>query len=428
MHNDGCRRSKLSCNCNRRRCTCTRTFLQIFRKESGPPTLLALIIGILLGPEVLHVFDPARLGNKTMVLENAARLTLGIGLVSVALRIPKHYPQQNWRQMLTLIGAGMLLMWGISSLLIYLILGIPFWLAALIGAIITPTDPIAASPIVTGEVAERNLPERIRNAISFESGANDGLSYLFVFLPFLMLTMSQESALSDWLLHTLLWEVVAATGFGLLLGYVAAKLLKWSENKKFIQEEWRLMYSVALALVAVGVGKLIHSDEVLLVFAAGATFDQIASSDERREEEKGQEAVNRFFSIPIFTLLGAAIPWGGWDALGWSGILLVVAILVLRRLPVIFILKPFIPAVHHVKDVLYLGWFGPIAVAAIYYAAMMEHRLKDPFVWDVVSLIICASVVAHGTSATPLTQHYGAATSKKYPLEDKPAAKAAGNS
>lgn len=55
-------------------------------------------------------------------------------------------------------------------------------------ALITPTDPVAASPIVTGQEAEENIPEPIRHAISFESGANDGLGSLLVFLPFLILT------------------------------------------------------------------------------------------------------------------------------------------------------------------------------------------------------------------------------------------------
>lgn len=304
-------------------------------------------------------------------------------------------------------------MWLISSLLVYLILGIPIWLAALIGAIIAPTDPIAASPIVTGPVAKNNLPERIRHAISFESGANDGLSYLFVFLPFLMLTKQPDEAISHWLLNTLLWEITAATVFGILLGCVAAKLLMEAERRELIQAEWRLVYTVALALVAIGAGKLIHSDEVLVVFAAGATFIQFVNTDEQGIEEKGQEAVNRFFSIPIFALLGTAIPWSGWFSLGWSGAFLVVAILLLRRPPVLLLLRFFLPDIRSKKDALFLGWFGPIAVAAIYYGTLAEHRLKNPFIWDVVSLVICASVVAHGVSATPLTRLYGSKTGKQ---------------
>lgn len=62
-------------------------------KSPLPATLLSLLIGILLGPEVFKVIDPSALGKESLILENAARLTLGIGLLSVALRIPKEYPR-----------------------------------------------------------------------------------------------------------------------------------------------------------------------------------------------------------------------------------------------------------------------------------------------------------------------------------------------
>ena len=47
---------------------------------------------------------------------------------------------------------------------------------------------------------------------------------------------------------------------------------------------------------------------MLLVFAAGAMFTQVISQKDRHNEEHGQEAVNRFFAIPIFILLGTALP------------------------------------------------------------------------------------------------------------------------
>lgn len=379
-----------------------------------PPTLIALIVGVLLGPQVLGLIDLAALGDPAFILERAARLTLGIGLIGVALRIPRTYPRQNWRELVVLIVLGMLLMWGISTLLVTLILGLPLWLAALIGAIITPTDPVAASPIVTGSTAEENIPERLRHTISFESGANDGLSYLFVFLPFLLLTRPPGAAFSHWLLHTLLWEVGVATLFGLLIGYLAGKLLQWSEQRDAIEGDWRLIYTAALALFAVGAGRLIQSDEVLVVFAAGAMFAQVVSSADRENEEQGQEAVNRFFAIPMFALLGLALPWAGWQALGWRGVLLAAALLLLRRPPVLLLLRPLLPSIRRVPDALFVGWFGPIAVAAIYYATLMEHRLGNPLVWHVVSLVICASVIAHGISGTPLTRWFGRTAGKQH--------------
>jgi len=376
-------------------------------KSPLPPTLIGLALGVAIGPHALGLLDLEAMGDKASLLEKAARLALGIGLVGVALRVPSEFPRKNWRELLTLIGAGMVLMWIVSTTLVYLILGLPLWMAALIGAILTPTDPVAATPIVTGELAEQHIPERIRHAISFESGANDGLGYLFVFLAFLMLTMPAGEALAHWLVTTLLWEVGAATAFGLMLGYLSGKLLRRAEASGAIKQEWRLVYTVALGLLAIGAGKLIHSDEVLVVFATAAAFDQVVNASDRKNEEQGQEAVNRFFAIPIFVLLGSAIPWHGWQQLGWQGPALALAVLLLRRPLTMLALRPLLPGVRSVPDALFMGWFGPIAVAAMYYAAVIEQKLGEPMIWDVVSLVACASVVAHGISGAPLTRLYG---------------------
>ncbi|AZQ66703.1 sodium:proton antiporter [Silicimonas algicola] len=372
-----------------------------------PPTLLALLIGVLLGPEALGLIDLETMGDRGAIMEKAARLTLGIGLVGVALRIPRSFPRKNWRDLFLLIVPGMILMWAISTALVYLILGLPFWMAALIGAIITPTDPVAASPIVTGKLAEKNIPESLRHSMSFESGANDGLGYLFVFLPFLLLSRSPGEALSHWLTKSLLWDVGVATLLGLVLGYVAARLLQISERRGAIKSEWRLVYTVALALFAVGIGRLIRSDEVLLVFAAGAMFTQVISREDRQNEEHGQEAVNRFFAIPIFILLGTALPWQGWQEMGWQGPILVATVLLLRRPPVLLVLRPFLRNLRTPSEALFMGWFGPIAVAAIYYSSLMEHRAGEPIIWHATSLVVCGSVIAHGLTGAPLTKALG---------------------
>lgn len=378
-------------------------------KSPLPPTLLALGLGALLGPELLGWIDLAELGSEPLIREKVARLTLGIALMGVALRVPREFARHDWRSAAMLAGPGMVLMWAISSALVYFFLDLSFWLAALIGAIVTATDPVAATPIVTGSTAEKNIPERLRHTISLESGVNDGLAYLFVFLPFLMLTRPPGEALSRWLVHTLVWQVGVATLFGILLGYTAAKLLRWAEDRDAIEGDWRLIYTVALALIAIGAGRMIGSDEVLMVFATGAAFVQMVSSEERTEEDRGQEAVNRFFAVPIFVLLGLAIPWEGWRELGWSGVGLALAVLLLRRPPVLLLLRPIIGTVKTTSEALFLGWFGPIAVAAIYYASLMEHRLHQPVIWHAVSLIVCVSVLVHGMTGAPGTRLFGRA-------------------
>ena len=379
------------------------------QKSPLPPSVLALGVGVLVGPAGSGWIDLAELGERGRILEALARLTLGIGLVGVALRIPREYPRQTWRELTVLTVVGMLLMFAISTTLVHLILQLPLAVAAVIGAILTATDPIASSPIVTGPLAEKTLPDRIRHAISFESGANDGLGYLLVFLPFLILSRPAGEVLSHWFLRTLLYDVVFATFFGCLIGYAAGRLLRFAAERDLIAEHWRLVYTVALALFAIGAGRLIGSDEVLVVFAAGVAFVQVVSASDRKNEEHGQEAVNRFFAVPIFIVLGTAIPWDGWAKLGGSGVLLVLTVLLLRRPLTLLILRPLLSTVRTWPDTLFMGWFGPIAVAAIYYATLMEHKLANPLIWDVVSLVVCASVVAHGVTAAPFTRWYGRA-------------------
>jgi hypothetical protein len=126
------------------------------------------------------------------------------------------------------------------------------------------------------------------------------------------------------------------------------------------------------------------------------------------DREPIQEAISRFFDLPIFVVLGMALPWEGWLELGWGGILLVAAVLLLRRLPAVLALRPLLgPLRSGGKDVLFLGWFGPIGAAALYYAAFSYRETGIEAAWTVGSLVICASVVVHGVSATPLTKLYG---------------------
>jgi sodium/hydrogen antiporter len=81
-------------------------------KERTPVSepLIALIAGVLIGPAALGVLDLADLGDQTLILEEAALVTLGVALVGVALRLPVGYASRNWRLLFVLLGIVMPLM------------------------------------------------------------------------------------------------------------------------------------------------------------------------------------------------------------------------------------------------------------------------------------------------------------------------------
>src|SRR5918997_4996734 len=96
-------------------------------KERTPVSepLIALLAGVLIGPAALGLLDLAELGDATLILEQAALVTLGIALVGVALRLPVGYASGNWRLLVVLLGILMPLMWLVSGLLVYLTWGYP---------------------------------------------------------------------------------------------------------------------------------------------------------------------------------------------------------------------------------------------------------------------------------------------------------------
>jgi len=83
------------------------------------------------------------------------------------------------------------------------------------------------------------------------------------------------------------------------------------------------------------------------------------------------------------------------------------AVLLLRRLPAVLALKPLLGRVGGTRDALFLGWFGPIGVAALFYANFSVSKAGVEEAWVVGNLIICASILVHGLSATPHIRLYG---------------------
>ncbi len=85
------------------------------------------------------------------------------------------------------------------------------------------------------------------------------------------MTYRLDEALSYWLIHTILWEVVGAVVLGAIIGYIAGYLLKIALSKKTIDESSYVTYTLALALVVLASVKLLGADGILAVFAAGTT-------------------------------------------------------------------------------------------------------------------------------------------------------------
>jgi NhaP-type Na+/H+ or K+/H+ antiporter len=368
--------------------------------------IIAVLVGIAVGPYGLDWLDVAEWGEQDVILEHAARLTLAIGLMGVALRIKKVSLTTLWQPMTVLLTLGMLGMWLASAALSAWLLGLSLWAALLLGAVITPTDPVVASTIVTGRFARQHLPLRLRDTISLESGANDGLAYLLVMLPILMIGQSPGDALARWVVESLVVGVLVASILGAVVGYAAARLQTFSERRKIIETPSLLGYSLAFSLFTLGNATLLGADALISVFIAGLVFNLSIGRREEHEEAHVQEAVAKLLTLPMFVIFGIALPFAQWVRIGWPLLACVGLVLLLRRPPVIALLLPRLRGALDNHDVAYLGWFGPIGIAGIYYSTFARAHVDDPMLWHVASAAIFGSILIHGITAAPLTRLY----------------------
>ncbi len=367
--------------------------------------LLTVVAGALFGGGVLNVIPvPSTIQND--VLEEASQFSLAIALTSTALMIPTEELHRLKRPVGALLAVGMIGMWLASSGLIYLVFGVSFTLALLVGAVVSPTDPILARTVSEGELAERCIPERLRTVLLMESGLNDGLAFPFVLLALSILT--DRSLLGYWALKIVLWSVIGGILLGIVIGYLLAVLLRMAQEHEWIATRYYLVFTVLMSVFAVMLGNTLKMDGFLTVFIAGITFQSKRSPDETARAREIQTTANLLFTLPVFFLLGLVLPWGAWIQLGGKSLAIVIAVLFFRRIPVVLVAwKAMTPHVHHWREALFAGWFGPIGVSALFYVTFALHSFQSSLIWPLVTLIITASIVVHGATAIPLTKALG---------------------
>lgn len=377
--------------------------------------VLALVAGVLLGPAVMGLLDLRPVTEDSTWLHPAARALLGISVMSVALRYPVGAARSRLRPVLLLLAVAMPFMALVTAGLAALTLGAGLGAAALLGAALCPTDPVLASSAVTGGPAEKDLPDRDRQLLSLESGANDGLALPLVLVA---VALAGSGTLGAAVLESL-WQVLGAVAVGVGAGWLGGRALRAGEEHGSTDAGPRLLFTAVLALAVLGLSGLLHVDGVLAVFVCGLAFNLVSTGSDRTDDAPIDEAVNRFLVLPLFVAFGAVLPWDAWVDLGWRGPALALGVLLLRRLPILWLLRR--PLHLGRPDALFLGWFGPIGVSAIFYLVLEADRLRlDPVVLAAGTLVVAASTVVHGVTSSPGRVLYRRATSSDAAGSDTP--------
>jgi NhaP-type Na+/H+ or K+/H+ antiporter len=310
--------------------------------------------------------------------------------------------------------------WMISATIIYLILGTGWVTALIIAACLTPTDPVLSASVIAEARFSQRIPKRIRNMLAAESGCNDGTAFPFLYAALYLATASSVGeGVKEWIVNLFIWQCVVGIATGIAIGWVANRLLRYSESRGFVQESTFFVFYFLLAIFSVGAGSTLGLDDFLVCFCAGATFCWDGWFSTKTARMKLPSILDLMLNSTMFVYFGAIVPWGEFrDNLGVGKMVLcVLLILLLRRLPAMLAMKRFVPDLRTYPEAIFAGHFGPMGVGALFLAiearARLETGTSEPLphppthsqyqetittVWPVVCFVVFCSIMVHGFS------------------------------
>jgi sodium/hydrogen antiporter len=263
--------------------------------------------------------------------------------------------------------------------------------AFLLGAVLSPTDPVVTSSVVTA----RRVPPLVRHTLNLESGLNDGLALPFV-LFFLVLAEPGGDAGGEAL--TLLGEAVAGAGIGVALGAGGGRLLPLFPGGG-ITDRYEGLYAFGVGLLAFGLADITIGNGLIAAFVAGISLG-VTKHEIPEAFVEFNENVSAILQVLTFFVFGALIVATGYESEIWPLFIFIPFVLLIARPLALWLslLRTRIPRPQKA----FMAWFGPKGVASMLFALfVLNSQAPDrSLVFDVAAFAILASIVAHGLTDT----------------------------
>jgi NhaP-type Na+/H+ or K+/H+ antiporter len=219
--------------------------------------------------------------------------------------------------------------------------------------------------------------------------------------------------------------VAIGLALGVGLGAAGAWLIDRSRDHGWSSGRGRGLAVLMLPALAFGLAELTGGNGFIAAFVGGLVFGAVSvANDVEHEVSEPLEITADLLGYLIWFLAGSLLVASLQAGLRWQwAVIAVAALTVLRIGPVAVALL----GLHlRAPTLLFIGWFGPRGLATIVFGLLTFEELApdDPLLPDiagVLALTVLLSVVAHGVSASPLSQRYGAwAARTQAPIENEP--------
>jgi cell volume regulation protein A len=362
------------------------TFLAILavRLSSGvglPSLLIYLLMGVVLGEAGLGIeFENPEVAHA-------------LGFAALAIILAEGGLTTNWREAkpsmrlgLSLATIGVAISVGIVAVGAHFLLGLPWELAVLLGAVCSPTDAAAVFSVL--RVVP--LPQRLVGALEAESGLNDAPTVVLV-------TLISTGAVADdgvlGVIGIIAVELVVGVGLGLAVGFGGA----WVMRRAALPSSGLYPLSVlTLCFLAYGVAAAAHGSGFAAVYVAALVLGN-SELPHRAATRSFAEGIAWLAQIGLFVMLGLLL---SPDRISLE----IVGLAIAAGLILTFVARPVSVAVSALvqrmswRELSFLSWAGlrgavPIVLTTIPYAEGVSDAER---LFDIVFVMVVVYTLLTG--------------------------------
>jgi sodium/hydrogen antiporter len=346
-----------------------------------------VVAGFVLGHGAIGVLNFARDSGFVSQLATVALIVI---LLRDGLEVDGEMLRSNWHLPARKLVAAMPLTAALVAVAVKLLIGLSWTEAFLVGALLSPTDPVLSSSVVTNP----RVPAIVRGSLNLESGLNDGLA-----LP-AVLALAEALGPGG---HFVVWRFVCENlGFGFGVGILVGVIASLTPTRPIAAHQ-QALFALGAAFAAYGAAVLLPNGNGLIAVFVAAIVIGIRRPDMREAFANQSLDLVEIVKLGIFAVFGSLLTWHGLSSPGWAG--LGVAVLTLFVARPIAVMCSLVGTPIDLPTRGFMAWFGPKGVATMTFSLLIlsEHLRHGATIFDLAAVTVIVSVLAHG-----VTDHAGA--------------------
>lgn len=362
--------------------------------------LIYLLIGVAIGPYGLGLIQSE---PSTELFKRYTEFVVIISLYSCGLKMNRRLKVSLWSSTIRLIGLLM-------PLSIFAVAGVGHWLlnmpwgaALLLGAILSPTDPVLASEV---QLASKDDPNELRFGLTSEGGLNDALAFPFVYFGLYWIQNPVlDSWFRQWVAIDLIWAIATAVGLGILLAKGGIWVNHMIRSRRGLQNDMRDLVAIGLILLTYALTEVVNGYGFLAVFVMSVMLQQEGRYPcQRQSQLQFITQIEKLLEVGAILLLGVLLRVDQMIEYAPQAAVIVGLLLLVIR-PVGAWISTIGDRLHSTTRLLF-GWFGIRGIGSLYYLTYaISNGLPDDIAAQIrwiTYITVITSIVVHGITTAPL--------------------------